>query len=554
MKHAKCYREIQQNKTQFIQQNSFRVNRTQNAINWLRFVCVGKQHHFASHHHIHAGSTFHTLTCRMKTKLPEKLLVTLLAAYASAVPSFSETIENTSKEYATSQTTSENLAITNGGSLSITSGAVYDMTAAGTFQVQTGGKLTVSEGTFKGGSNNFWLYEGEVNVDGSNSTAEVCRGTSAQNYRALLGLDDGPASINVSNGGTFVSSASQFVTNFYSNSTVNINVDGAGSTFTQTATTYKAHYYPIGSSGEWVWHDQSYKTDGSVHRYGGYYDKDSTLGAVKYDTQGPTITYLCDSGTDKSGCHYDARTDCTTNISATNGGQVVFDSVLTYIGGILDKANGYNNTKSANFTIGAGSSISFNRTEVYAGATINNAGTLNVKGTLTLHDGSKLVLHNDAGRINISEGLIVKAGAELEITSQARENEILMLFGDAQVDELLNTTINSDLYLEDNSILKLTGTTLNLGNNDLVMGDNVSIILSDDIANTDGNIVLFSGINNLLDDEGNAITSLKINGGSNEIAIDNTGNVILTGSVPEPTTTTLSLLALAGVVMRRRRD
>ena len=129
-----------------------------------------------------------------------------------------------------------------------------------------------------------------------------------------------------------------------------------------------------------------------------------------------------------------------------------------------------------------------------------------------------------------------------------------MLFGDAQADELLNTTINSDLYLEDNSILKLTGTTLNLGNNDLVMGDNVSIILSDDIANTDGNIVLFSGINNLLDDEGNAITSLKINGGSNEIAIDNTGNVILTGSVPEPTTTTLSLLALAGVVMRRRRS
>ncbi|MBR5330231.1 MAG: PEP-CTERM sorting domain-containing protein [Akkermansia sp.] len=491
----------------------------------------------------------------MKTKLPKKLLVTLLAAYASAAPSFSETIDNTSKEYATSQTTSENLAITNGGSLSITSGAVYDMTAAGTFQVQKGGKLTVSEGTFKGGSNNFWLYEGEVNVDGSNSTAEVCRGESAQNYRALVGLGEDSANINVTNGGTFISSASQFVTNYYSGTTVNINVDGSGSTFTQTAKTVKAHYYPIGSSGEWVWHDQSYKTDGSVHRYEGYYDKDSTLGGVKYDAQGPTITYLCDSGTDKSGCHYDARANCTTNISATNGGQVVFDSVLTYIGGILDKAAGVNATKSANFTIGEDSSISFNRTEVYTQVNIDNAGTFTINGALTLNDGAKLTLHNDVstGTVNISGGLIVKAGAELEITANSRENEIVMLFGDASTDELLSTTLNADLYLEDNSILKLTGTTLNLKNNDLVMGDNVSIVLSDDMLDTTGSVTLFSGVSSMLDTEGNAITSFKINGGNNEVSIDGAGNVVITECVPEPATATLSLLALAGLCARRRR-
>lgn len=490
----------------------------------------------------------------MKTRLPKRLLVTLLAACATAVPSFSETIDNTSKEYTTSQTSSENLSITNSGSLSITNGATYNMTAANTFQIKTGGKLIVSEGTFQGGSNNFWLYEGEVNVEGSSSTAEVCRGDSAQNYRVLLGLDDDPASINVTNGGTFVSSASQFVTNFYSNSTVNINVTGAGSTFTQTATTYKAHYYPIGSSGEWVWHDQTYKTDGTVHRYGGYYDKDSTLGSVQYDTVGPTITYLCDSGTDKSGCHYSATANCTTNISATDGGKVVFDSVLTYIGGILDKEAGCNDTKSANFTLNTDSSISFNRMEIYADTNIENqGGTFTVNGMLTLHDGAKLTLYNDAGSIDITGGLFVMSGAELEITAQARENEVLMLLGDAQTNELLNTTLNSDLYLDDNSILRLTGTTLNLGNNDLVMGDNVSIILSDDIVNSGDGVVLFSGVSNLLDDEGNAITSLKINGGSNEIVIDQTGNVIVTESIPEPTTATLSLLALAGLAMRRRR-
>ncbi len=492
----------------------------------------------------------------MKTRLPKTLLAALLTACAICASSVTaETIDNTTSQITTSQSTSEDLTIKNNGSLSVTNGATYDMTAAGTFQVQSGGNLTVSDGTFKGGSNNFWLYAGEVKADGNNATIEVCRGESAQNYRALVGLGEDSANINVTNGGTFISSASQFVTNFYSDTTVNINVDGSGSTFTQTAKTVKAHYYPIGSSGEWVWHDQSYKTDGSVHRKGGYYDKDSTLGGVKYDAQGPTITYLCDSGTDKSGCHYNASANCTTNISATNGGQVVFDSVLTYIGGILDKAAGVNATKSANFTIGEDSSISFNRTEVYTQVNIDNAGTFTINGALTLNDGAKLTLHNDVstGTVNISGGLIVKAGAELEITANSRENEIVMLFGDASTDELLSTTLNADLYLEDNSILKLTGTTLNLKNNDLVMGDNVSIVLSDDMLDTTGSVTLFSGVSSMLDTEGNAITSFKINGGNNEVSIDGAGNVVITECVPEPATATLSLLALAGLCARRRR-
>lgn len=491
----------------------------------------------------------------MKTRLSKALLTALLVACVTATPAVAIetiTINATDVTITESQTTVDNLSIKNGGSFSISGGAEYDLTAAQTLQLQSGGKVTVTEGTLKGGSNNFWLYAGEVNVDGSNSTVEVCTGQAYQNYRALLGLSDAPADVNVTNGGTFVSSASQFVTNFYSNTTVNISVDGEGSTFTQTATTQKAQYYPIGSSGEWVWHDQSYKTDGTVHRYGGYYDKDSTLGGVKYDTQGPTITYLCDSGTDKSGCKYDARDNCTTNISATNGGKIVFDSVLTYIGSFLDKQEGYTN-KSANFLVDEKSSISFNTMEIYADTNIDNqGGEFIVNGTLTLHDGATLTFYVSTPDATVitADQIVVEDGGVLEFSSSPREDAIVMLFGDAHTDALLNTTVNADLYLSDNSVLKVTGTTLNLGGNDLVLGDNVSFILSDDVYSEP----LFSGVSSIVDKEGNAVTSLTINGGNNEIIIDAAGNVTITTSVPEPATATLSLLALTCLMARRRRS
>lgn len=351
----------------------------------------------------------------MKTRLPKSLLVALLATLGIGTATAQE-VDGITKEISSSQTSSETLSIYNNGNLLITNGAEYDMTDAGTFQINSGGKLTVTDGSFKGGSNNFWLYCGEISVEGDNSTVEVCRGTSAQNYRVLVGLSPNPADINVMNGGIFVSSASQFVSNFYSNSVVNINVDGAGSSFTQTEKTVRALYYPIGSSGRWEWHDQSYKADGSVHRYGGYYDVESTLGASQKDTQGPTITYLCDSGTDKSGCHYDARDNVTTNIKVTNGGLVDFQSVVTYVGSFLDRNAQYNN-KQLNLTVDKYSTLSFNRLEIYANTNIsNNGGSILVNGDMNIYTGCTLTINLTAANAN-KEVITLNNGATISIKS-----------------------------------------------------------------------------------------------------------------------------------------
>jgi len=97
-------------------------------------------------------------------------------------------------------------------------------------------------------------------------------------------------------------------------------------------------------------------------------------------------------GTDKSGCWYGSVNNTETNISATNGGVINFDSGLTYIGSFRDRTEGATN-KFVNFTIGKGSSISFNRVEMYADTTITNEGNFIVKDSLTLHSGLTLTLN-----------------------------------------------------------------------------------------------------------------------------------------------------------------
>ncbi len=133
---------------------------------------------------------------------------------------------------------------------------------------------------------------------------------------------------------------------------------------------------------------------------------------------------------------------------------------------------------------------------------IDASRTSTISGAVTLY----------AGTLNLQNGAVFKATelaiatcAALEIKTTARDNEILFLFGDAEGDTQLETTLDADLYMAGNSVLKLAGATLNMNGNDLVMGDNVNII------------------------------------------------VISNMPVPESTTTSLSLQALAALAARRRR-
>lgn len=284
---------------------------------------------------------------------------------------------------------------TDSGKMFVDNHSTVDIRSASTLGLHgADSELTITNNsTFIGGYNNLWMEEGTINV-AEHSRLEVCTDNvsdSWYNYRAITGMarNGGTSNINVSGGSSFLSSASQFITNFYDSTIVNINVDGIGSSFIQTEKTQTSNAHVVGSSGEWVYREKG--VDGWDKKTG-WYDKETPAVVTSDSNPGNTITYLCHTGTDEFGKLFGDTFSCTTNISATNGGTIEFNSVLAYIGSFHDFEE-YNTKKKANFTVGAGSSISFNRLEIYADTEITNEGKFAVNGNMALHAGAKLILN-----------------------------------------------------------------------------------------------------------------------------------------------------------------
>lgn len=284
--------------------------------------------------------------------------------------------------------------------------------------------LTIKSGsTFTGGYNNFWMYGGTVTVDGEGSRLNLCTTSFNYNYRTLLGVgSDEVSTLNVTNGALITSAATQFVTNFSNDSTVNINVDGEGSALVHEAQAHTTGYYQIGTSGEWV--EKTPGTDIPSNRTSGWYDKDSTAQSWTADGHSPTITYLLDSGTDKNGWKYVRRDNVVTNISVTNGGRVEFNSALTYVGFVLDRQEGKVN-KMLNINIDKHSKLSFNRMEIYADTTItNDGGNFIVNGDMNIHAGCTITFNvteanQEKAVITLADG----ASANIVTPQNTRANE-----------------------------------------------------------------------------------------------------------------------------------
>ena len=481
----------------------------------------------------------------MKTRLPK----TWLAAILSTLIVCGTSVRAAGTTIDTNTESSTNFTLSNGDSFTVTNGATYDMSTAATLEIENG-DITVTEGsTFLGGNNNFWFYDGTVNVEDS-SKMEVCTyDAGSQNYRVLLGLGSS-STITVKSGASFTSSASQFVSNFYNGSTVTISVDGEGSKFIQTAKTQKALSYPIGSSGTWVYQDGQSGKFLEYNRGAGWYDADSTGGGSS-GTISDTITYLCDTGTDKAGKKYGASNNCSVNISATNGGAATFDSVITYVGSVLDKDANCDN-KSATFNVDEKSSISFKRLEVYADTEVTNNGTFSAT-EVTVHDAATLTFHVSSADVAAmkAEKLLVKEGAELGFAQTNEEFARIALFGTdtAPLSDTVAATLDADLILEKGAILTLNGGALDLNGNNLTIEDGAIInAYGMDDANADGKYTLFTNFS-----ASEQEYTVKLNGIDTIITYDSVSGTIYSSSIPEPTTTTLSLLALAGLAMRRRR-
>ncbi|MDO5498026.1 MAG: PEP-CTERM sorting domain-containing protein [Alistipes sp.] len=476
-----------------------------------------------------------------------------------------------------------------GGSMTVDNSRVdiHNATTLGIGDTADGNLKITNNSTFIGGYNNLWMYDGSITVE-KGSSLDACTDTFGYNYRVLTGCWE-KSKIEVTGGSTFTTAATQFVTNFVGDSQVDIIVDGENSVFKQEGTTRNSGHYQIGTSGVWEQRD------------GGWYDVEGT-GTWVVEGQGETITYLCDAGTDEHGrlqTHDDDNSK--TNITATNGGEVIFDSSIAYIGSVVDLQKGRTD-KTATFTVGEGSLISFNRLEVYAAnTTVDAAGRFLVKKDLNVYEGAKITNENklEAGSLNIKGGTVINKGkisGATAVTYAAGTDspeEMLITISKGQLQNYGEVAKNilitgGTLTLEKDAIvaavtmndgkievkgtastnaLTLNGGTIvfdytknvasmDLGESALSLGDGVSITLklSDkqfEALKVGDSFDLFIG-SHLDDIDLSNVTVTSASGNTNTTVTfeANRGTIYV---VPEPTTATLSLLALAGMAARRRR-
>jgi len=119
----------------------------------------------------------------MKTRLPK----TWLAAILSTLIVCGTSVRAAGTTIDTNTESSTKFTLSNGDSFTVTNGATYDMSTAATLEI-VNGDITVTEGsTFLGGNNNFWFYDGTVNVEDS-SKMEVCTyDAGSQKGRCYIG-------------------------------------------------------------------------------------------------------------------------------------------------------------------------------------------------------------------------------------------------------------------------------------------------------------------------------------------------------------------------------
>ena len=392
------------------------------------------------------------------------------------------------------------------------------------------------------------------------------------NYRTILGWDGHDMKVDISGGSTMTSAATQFITNYNSNTNVEIAVDGVGSKLTHEGKTETSKSsYALGYSGEWVEKEviTGYK-DGVAQTKVALADKD-TVGRVNSgEGTTETVAYLLDSGTDEFGAKKAAVNNVKTTIKATNGGAVEFGSNKTYIGSVQDKALGYTN-KHAYLSVDSKSSMSFGDMEIYADTTIDNQGTFEA-GAVTVYDGATL---ENLGSLSLSE--VALAGGELfnagtlELDSLVLEHASLLFavsdwenatstidYKGAELTNFRNLTVSINDMVDSYGI-DLTGSaaeqliaagdegfefSFTLAKGSDLFEEQLAYVLNAEENLADFSITVGDAVLRLADGE---LKDLKVT--------DTDAGVVISGTaiIPEPTTATLSLLALAALAARRRR-
>ena len=257
----------------------------------------------------------------------------------------------------------------------------------------------------------------------------------------------------------------------------------------------------------------------------------------------------------------DSAIDITVSGTESGKGELKLQNV--YMGNAEGKG-------SVNVTINDNASFSAKMLEVQSSASINNYGTLTATelvllggslensgtleadvemsgGVFTMCDGATAQgLTATAGTVNIS-GNVTFTG----VVNFGTVTSPLMMFGSSE------STTPLTINIEQGSTIKMEDVALNIGagvifNVDLVGDsklDEGEALFTIDYGNLDSAYVeeQLNQTSTTLSHNGNVVTTIEP--GSLNINADGSASL----QVPEPTTATLSLLALAGLAMRRRR-
>lgn len=479
------------------------------------------------------------------------------------------------------------------------------------------GDVKITDSTAKLTSRHLQMGEGSLVVDNSSVVIGNSDGASEfyKGFKATMGMGEGVTStIQVSNGGSVEIYASKndnilggFSTNYSDGSTSNIIVDGGSFSVSNPANANSAKY-PEGRNGS-AYIGFSFMADAET----AVIPKNATTnivvsngGTIEFDNHTTEIGHedMAAAGSQVNVTVADATSELSISAqdvaihegaTLNNSGTVSIDT--NYVTNLM--ADGTPNTATNGMKLlgcevnnySSGKIAVVNDLEVKADTQVSNEGSISAEA-LTISDSASVT--NAAGAtLQATDGDVVVSGSaaltnegniqadyfqvmgNAEVTNAGTVEGITWLQGDAtltlaegsELDTVfvsgtssLNiegaVTLNGKLAQfnakEGAQIVFAEGSSLDMQGNSITLGDVKLVFKVDGTVDSADDISVSSFIMNLGDasniDENTVVTVMDSEGTTTEVTLGEL-NVI----VPEPTTATLSLLALAALAARRRR-
>lgn len=311
---------------------------------------------------------------------------------------------------------------------------------------------------------------------------------------------------------------------------------------------------------------------------------DYTYGGAIYSVGGVSIndnkTVLFEKNYETDGTNYHLRSiyaknyssskqAVNLNLSAADGGTFTVKDSITVSGNLSLNAD-FNGKSQSGKIIFSGVDTEKHLNEIIAantaeGEIARNASAEEITASRTYDIGGNVTLHN--GTLSLQDGVVVNSasltiasGATLEFSVTPSIEAYEISLADIAIGSAAAATINSDLILQDTACLTINGGIVDMKGHNVVFGNDVVIhIVMDSLDNLDGTtLALFENAANeasLTLDSVNVIFSDDNESMVGDITYNNDGTITISNSklIPEPTTATLSLLALAALAARRRR-